>query len=158
MTRKSAKGGRQSERYLDSLQVKMINYLQGFCGPGNFLWFLLRRVLQGLRPKVMLSELLRFPILVPNLFFLTFPPHSLLHFSTSNFTTAWSESAVQKGQRQVLSNTKSCSSFYTRLMFCCLLLFNLSTIRASVSFIFFYSDPMRLSGRRDFIKFHNMKN
>lgn len=47
----------------------MINYLQGFCGPGNFLWFLLRRVLQGPGPKVMLSELLLFPIIVPNLSF-----------------------------------------------------------------------------------------
>lgn len=29
----------------------MINYLQGFCGPGNFLWFLLCCVLQGLGPR-----------------------------------------------------------------------------------------------------------
>lgn len=63
----------------------MINYLQGFCGPGNFLWFLLRRVLQGLRPKVMLSELLRFPILVPNLFFFFFKPSPSLSIALLYF-------------------------------------------------------------------------
>lgn len=87
LTGKSAKGGSQSERDLDSLQVKMINYLQSFFGPGNFLWFLLRGALQGPGPKVMLSELLLFPITVQNLsvcaFFTPRLTHNLLHFSIS---------------------------------------------------------------------------
>ena len=89
LTGKSAKGGSPSERDLDSLQVKMINYLQSFFGPGNFLWFLLRGALQGPGPRVMLSELLLFPIIVQNLslcaFFFHPAPHSLTIFYTLLF-------------------------------------------------------------------------
>lgn len=43
--------GSETEWYLDRLQVKMINYLQGFCGPGNFLWLLRSCVLRGFGPR-----------------------------------------------------------------------------------------------------------
>lgn len=135
----------------------MINYLQGFCGPGNFLWFLLRCVLQGPGPKVTLSELLLFPIIVQNLSFFsrffTPPPHSLLRFSISNFTTAWLESPVQQGEHhQALSNMNIVAQQTVILYNTCslassfFLLFNLNTVNASF-FFFFTSDLPRLDGR-----------
>lgn len=77
----------------------MINYLQGFCGPGNFLWFLLRRVLQGPGPKVMLSELLLFLIIVPNLsFFLAIYSPSLTPTLSQTFLLLILPMMAQKAQ------------------------------------------------------------